>query len=73
MGEQANKKKRESFLIQGKRPKAHLHVCIGRVNKESDETIIQSPLGAFSCKCRSSFEYGGDESFIVFVCWTWNL
>ena len=42
MGEQANKKKRESFLIQGKRPKAHLHVCIGRVNKENDETIIQS-------------------------------
>ena len=52
MGEQANKKKRENFLIQGKsqnenfsgvaRPKARLHVYIGRVNKESDETIIQS-------------------------------
>ena len=50
MGEQANKKKRENFLIQGKiqnenfsgkaRPKAQLHVYIGRVNKESDETNI---------------------------------
>ena len=44
--------KRENFLIQGKsqnesfsgvaRPKARLYVYIGRVNKESDETIIQS-------------------------------
>ena len=52
MGEQANKKKQENFLIQGKsqkenfsgvaRPKARLHVYIGWVNKESDETIIQS-------------------------------